>query len=104
MANNWLLPGMRHEHAICRSSLVIMYNPKDFVLHFYPRLWGGGGARPLGATGLAAPGRLGADRAKVFQVNVQPQMQRRHGWDYVAGSPAIMSPAVRHELLTPPGA
>ncbi len=60
MANNWLLPGMRHEHAISQvNRLVIMYNPKDFVLHFYPRLWGGRrGPDALGATGLAAPGRL----------------------------------------------
>lgn len=103
MANNWLLPGMRHEHAISQvERLVIMYNPKDFVLHFYPRLWGGRrGPDALGATGLAAPGRLGTERAKVFQVNVQPQMHRRHGWDYVAGSPAMMS-RVRRELLTPP--
>lgn len=104
MANNWLLPGMRHEHAISQvERLVIMYNPKDFVLHFYPRLWGGRrGPEALGATGLAAPGRLGAERAKVYQVNVQPQMNRRHGWDYVSSSPAIMS-RVRRELLTLPG-
>jgi hypothetical protein len=101
LANNWLLPGMRHDRAVSQvDRLVILFNPKDFVLHFYPRLWGGRGPEALGATGLAA-GRLGVEATKVKQFNVQPQMHRRHGWDYFASSPAIMT-LVRRELLSPP--
>ena len=92
MANNWLLPGMRHEHAISQvEPLVIMYNPKDFVLHFYPRLWGGQQARRSGGNRSGGTGAIGSGSSQGIEVNVQPQMQRRHGWDYVAGSPAIMS-------------
>lgn len=99
--NNWLLPGMRHDRAVSQvDRLVVLFNPKDFVLHFYPRLWGGRGPEALGATGLAA-GRLGDEAVKVKQFNVQPQMHRRHGWDYFASSPAIMT-LVRRELLSPP--
>jgi hypothetical protein len=99
IANNWLLPGMRHQHALSQvERMVILFNPTDFVLHFYPRLWGGQGPEALGATGLAAPRRLGTERAKITQINVQPQLHRRHGWDYFRGSGAIMS-LVRRELI-----
>jgi hypothetical protein len=99
IANNWLLPGMRHQHALSQvERMVILFNPTDFVLHFYPRLWGGHGPEALGATGLAAPRRLGSERAKITQINVQPQLHRRHGWDYFSGSGAIMS-LVRRELI-----
>ncbi len=99
MANTWLLPGMRHDRAVSQvDRMMILFNPKDFVLHFYPRLWGGRGPEALGATGLAA-NRLGPEQIKIRQVNIQPQMHRRHGWDYFADSPAIMS-LVRRELLS----
>ena len=92
MANNWLLPGMPHAQAISQvERLVVLYNPKDRVLHWYPHLWGRGGPEALGATGIAAPSRLGEDRVKLVQVNVHPQLHRRHSWKYFSSSPAIMS-------------
>ena len=61
-----------------------------------------GRARARGA-GRDGPGGEppGAEQVKIRQVNIQPQMHRRHGWDYFADSPAIMS-LVRRELLSPP--
>jgi hypothetical protein len=102
MANNWLLPGMPHGQAISQvERLVVLYNPNDRVLHWYPHLWGRGGPEALGATGVAAPARLGEDRVKLVQVNVQPQMHRRHSWKYFSSSPAIMS-LVRREFVILP--
>ncbi len=101
MANNWLLPGMRHERALSQvHRLTILFNPQDFVLHFYPRLWGRGGPDALGATGLVGARRLGADLAKVRQINMQPQLHRHHGWDYISESGPVMT-VVRRELLAP---
>jgi len=92
MANNWLLPGMRHDRALSQvDRMLILFNPADLVLHWYPRLWGRGGPEALGATGLVGASRLGSDRGKVRQVNVRPQLHHRHGWEYVSSSPAIMS-------------
>ena len=92
MSNSWLLPGRRHDRALSQvDRMVIFFNPKDVVLHWYPWLWGRGGSEALGRTGIAAPSRLGPERAKVAQINVQRQMHHRHGWDYFARSPSIMS-------------
>jgi hypothetical protein len=104
MSNGWLLPGMPHDRALSQTArLMILYNPADFVLHWYPRLWGRGGPEALGATGMAMSGRLGAERAKIVQINVRPQLHHQHGWEYVSASPWIMS-LVRRELIIRPGA
>jgi hypothetical protein len=102
MANNWLLPGMRHDRALSQvERMVILFNPADFVLHWYPRLWGHGGPEALGATGLAAPAQLGPERAKVTQVNVRSQLHCRHAWDNVSASSSIMSLVQRELVLLP---
>jgi len=102
MANNWLLPGMRHERALSQvHRMTILFNPKDLVLHFYPHLWGRGGPDALGATGLVGARRLGPDLAKVRQINMQPQLHCHHGWDHIAESRPVMT-VVRRELLAPP--
>jgi hypothetical protein len=104
MSNGWLLPGMPHDRALSQvERMVILFNPADFVLRCYPRLWGHGGPEALGATGMAVPARLGPDGAKVTQFNVRPQLHCRHGWDYVSASPSIMS-LVRRELVILPTA
>ena len=102
MSNGWLLPGQPHGRALSQAErMLILFNPADFVLHFYPKLWGRGGPEALGATGMALPARLGPDRQKVKQVNVRSQLNRRHGWDYIADSQQIMS-MVRRELVLRP--
>ncbi len=102
MANDWLLPGRRHERAISQvDRLVVLVNERDRVLHWYPHLWGRGGPVALGAEGVAAPGRLGPERAKLVQINVEPELHRRHGWKYFSSSPTVMS-LVRRELLLVP--
>ena len=104
MNNDWLLPGRRHERALSQvDRMVILTNPADGVLHFYPYLWGRGGTEALGVTGIPGAGRLGPDVAKVEQINVRPELHCRHGWQYYTGSPTVMS-LVRRELVYLPAA
>ncbi len=94
MANNWLLPGMRHDRAISQvDRMMILFNPKDFVLHFYPRLWGGAGPRrwrdgpggePPGArAGENSPGEHSTANAPPPRLG----LLRRFAGYHVAGPP-----------------
>ncbi len=102
--NNSLLPGMRHGLALSQvERMVILFNPADRVLFWYQHLWQRRGPQALGSTGQVAASRLGADRAKLTQINVEAQLGGRHSWQYVSGSPTVMS-IVRRELLSVPAA
>jgi hypothetical protein len=99
IADDWLQPGMRYERALSQCErLVVMYNPLDAVLRFYPLMYGRGGPNALGYTGIRNVYRLGEDRQKVLELNVSGAVHRGHGWGHYANSPSILC-RLRHELL-----
>jgi len=99
MGDDWLLPGMRYERALSQADrLVVMYNPLDAVLRFYPLMYGRGGPDALGYTGIRNACCLGEDRQKVCELNVSGAVHRGHGWGHYANSPSIIR-QLRHELL-----
>ncbi len=99
MPDDWLLPGKRHERAVSQvDRLVVMYNPVDPVLRFYPYLYGRGGPDALGYTGIQDVCRLGEDRQKVCEVNVSDAVHRGHGWRHYIDSPWVIR-RLRHELF-----
>ncbi|WP_040769963.1 hypothetical protein [Novipirellula maiorica] len=88
---DWLLPNHHHGRALTQvERMLIMYNPSDSVLHWYPRLNGRGGPAALGSVGLS-PSRLGVDGYKVQQLNVSRSVGKTHSWQAYEGNPAIMS-------------
>ncbi|MBX7165364.1 MAG: alpha/beta hydrolase [Pirellulales bacterium] len=81
----WIAPGGAYGMALWAvEHAVVMYNPNDVALKWYPLLWGRGGPPALGYTGL--PGSVQAKFAgRVEQLDVEPFVGRRHRFaEYLA--------------------
>jgi hypothetical protein len=99
IADDWLEPGMRFDRALSQTDrMVVMYNPHDNVLRFYPFLYGRGGPPALGYAGIRNVCCLGKDRHKVCELNVSEAVHHGHGWGHYVNSPSIIC-RLRHELL-----
>ena len=99
IADDWLEPGMRFDRALSQTDrMVVMFNPHDNVLRFYPFLYGRGGPPAVGYTGIRNVCCLGEDRHKVCELNVSEAVHRGHGWGHYINSPSIIC-RLRHELL-----
>ncbi|TWU23397.1 hypothetical protein Pla52o_29330 [Novipirellula galeiformis] len=98
---NWLLPHQHHGRALTQvEHMMIAYNPRDSVLHWYPRLYGRGGPPALGYVGMSTSS-LGADGYKVQQINFSGNVGKTHSWDAYAGNPAVMSQLASYLLAKP---
>ncbi len=77
--NDWLLPGRRHGQAAQMTQrLLVMFNPRDWVLKRYHVLSRGGRPRALGFTGLAGRSRLESAGVEVRQVNTSGVVGKQH--------------------------
>lgn len=77
--STWLYPGRPHDRALGPvDRMVVLTNPIDPVLRWYPHLDRDGGDA-LGYHGVAAPWKLGPEGGKIAQVNVSPIVGRAHG-------------------------
>jgi hypothetical protein len=94
-----LAPGHRHSEALTQvDRMVIMINPRDRVLKFFPVLCDDGQE----ALGLSGPAGLEANTAlgsRVILFNVMPYVQKHHLSLEYQKSPEIMA-CIRDEVMT----
>lgn len=90
--NDWLLPGRRLGLALNDvERILLINNTSDGVLRRYGWLYGRrNSAAALGYTGLDSLGRLGADAAKVRQIDATDLMGRRHGFLNYFSAPRVV--------------
>ena len=94
---HWLQPGQRHGQALTQvEHALILVNPKDRVLRWYPRLYGHHGPNALGYVGLQSLRSRLIDPSRVVQQNVSGQIAGNHGWNAYEGSPSMMKRMVTH--------
>ena len=87
----WLASGSRHgEVPRLADRILILYNPADRVLMFYPLLYGNG-SRPdaLGSLGPPMSGIAPEYRDRVEAVNVQPYIGKMHQTVYHLRTPVF---------------
>src|SRR6185437_1777725 len=78
-----LQPGHRYDHALGPvETMVNFYNPHDIALTHYSWLNPGQHQRAMGATGVLNPPQLGPNAAKIYQVNINPDLGFRHRWTH----------------------
>jgi hypothetical protein len=95
-----LAVGQRHGRALdVLERLLVLYNSRDSVLHWYPLLYGLHGPTALGYTGVA--GYLGDNRAKVSQIDAGAWIGNQHDWEPYVYSPALMNSAAPLLLFLP---
>jgi hypothetical protein len=98
--DDWLLPGRRYGRALSVvERLVVLVNPQDRVLRWYRFLSPQSGAAALGSRGLASSDELGANRAKIEQIDVAAFVGAQHRWSSYAGSAEILEQIKRETLL-----
>lgn len=89
--HHWLNPGERYDRAFCPvEALLNVRNESDLPLLFYPL------RRPFSHRALARTGftkkdrrKLGDALAKIAELDVTPQVGRRHLWQYYFQKPEI---------------
>ena len=80
--NDWLIPGRRHGQALSQiDRLFITKNQLDPVLHYYPIVLRDRSSTAIGVSGFAGLSRIGAERAKVEQLNVSRAIGKHHTVD-----------------------
>jgi hypothetical protein len=93
---HWLQPGQRHGQALTQvENALILINPKDRLLRWYPRLYGRHGPQALGYVGLRSYRCLAAPD-RVAQQNVSGQIGVAHSWKAYEGSPSMMARMLTH--------
>ena len=94
---HWLQPGQRHGQALTQvEHALILVNPKDPVLRWYPHLYGRHGPKALGYVGLGSRRCCLSDPDRVVEQNVSGQIAGTHGWCAYEGSPSMMAQMVTH--------
>jgi len=92
MPNDWLLPGHCNGLALPQlEAALVLVNPCDPVLRWYPRLYSRGGPEALGYTGPAAVSRLGADREKLDLLGVGGSVGKNHSWQAYLSSGGLLA-------------
>lgn len=100
MDADWLLPGRRHGRAIGQlDRLLLIYNPRDPGLKWYPLLYGLGGPSALGYVGLPCSGQLGPEREKVETVCLAGSVGRYHEWIRYMRAPELTSRVAQYAFL-----
>jgi hypothetical protein len=95
-----LAAGQRHGQALqVVEQLLVLYNSRDSVLHWYPLLYGLRGPTALGHTGVA--GYLAENRGKVSQIDAAAWIGNQHDWQPYLDSPALMGRAAPLLLFQP---
>ncbi len=92
MDDHWLVPGHFHGHALSQvEHLTNIENSCDPVLERYHYLYcRRSNAEAMGKSGIAGLSRLGADRAKIQQLDANCYVGKEHGWqNYLASGPLM---------------
>ncbi len=82
--HDWLNPGKRYDRVVSRAeSIISIENRLDFALALYP-LQRPLGKKPLGSYGLKPSDEqaLGANRNRIYHINVSRLLGKRHVWPY----------------------
>lgn len=88
--NNGLLPGHPFGPAISQiDKLLLMYNPCDPALKWYPLIERCRRPQAMGYTGIACPHLLGDDREKIHQLNVGAIVDGVHDWRCYLGNRSL---------------
>lgn len=81
-ATDWHWLGEKYRHADVpkiAEKILVMYNPEDRALHFYPRLYGGGrGPEALGRFGPPRSLILPEFRDRLEAINIYPYVGPKH--------------------------
>lgn len=95
---DWITRKGRYANALDRiERLVLLVNPHDRVLRWYPYLPGGTGGEALGYAGLCGIRHRGEHFDKIVELNVTRMIHRHHAWEFYVGSRPVMS-RVRREV------
>ncbi|MFW5693077.1 MAG: hypothetical protein ACOCWL_02575 [Thermoguttaceae bacterium] len=98
---HWLSPGARNGRAVGQlDRMLIVANPADRVMRFYPRMYGRRGPAALGYLGSGfrlAP----ADWGKVRRLDVSCQVGKEHGWWSYWRSASLRAALAKYALDTP---
>jgi hypothetical protein len=99
MDNRWWLPGHRHELFPSQAdATLVLVNPCDRVLKWYPRMDRRTRPDALGYRGFFGEGELGEDGERIDQQNVSHPIGRDHSLTSYLQSSAVMR-EVRHYVL-----
>jgi hypothetical protein len=103
--SHWLMPGHRHGNAMSQiSHLTLIYNSCDRVLERYRFVyWRRSGAQALGYIGFVGRSRLGADAAKITQIDACCYVGKYHSWEHYLPMSSLMA-RIRTQLLAAPPA
>jgi hypothetical protein len=96
---HWLYPGQHHGRALTQvEHMLIITNPRDSVLRFYPHLYRllCGGPPALGTAGVRRDERLHPHQDKVVEWNVAGQVGGTHSWKVYGGSSSMMAQIAPH--------
>lgn len=89
---NGFAPWGRYRRAPSQmSQLIVLVNPCDFVLRYYPRLEQPGGPPALGAMGLVGISATPLHRSQVRQIDVSDAIHTCHAYRHYVGSPPIVA-------------
>ncbi len=98
---HWLSPGARNGRAVGQlDRMLVIANPADRVMRFYPRMYGRRGPEALGYLGSGyrlAP----ADRGKVRRLDVSCEVGKEHGWWSYWRSGSLRAALTKYALQTP---
>lgn len=96
---DWLLPGRRHGRALSQvERMLVIKNPRDPVLRFYPRMYHRGGPQAMGYAGPA--GCPPAEKIELLSVGCS--VGRNHDWAHYAASPGLLRRLAWYTFLDPP--
>jgi esterase/lipase superfamily enzyme len=102
MDNTALLPGSGNGLALSAlDRLLIAYNPEDWALHWYRRMYHRRGPDALGYTGPACPAQLGADAEKMELLDLSCEVGRHHPWEHYLRSPSLRARMAWYAFLAP---
>jgi len=96
---HWLYPGQHHGQALSQvEHMLIIVNPCDPALRWYPRLYRllGGGPQALGYVGVPCDRCLHPHVDKVVGWNVSGRVGSTHSWTAYEGSSSMMAQIAPH--------
>jgi hypothetical protein len=89
---HWLHPGQRYGQAMTQiEHALVLVNPRDKVLRWYPRLYGHRGPNALGYVGLGSRCGSLSHPDRVVEHDVSCQIGSTHGWCAYEGSSSMIA-------------
>ena len=97
LGRDWLIPGQRLGQATSQiEHLLVMINPSDEVLRWYPKLYHHRGPQALGYLGFRGNAISEPIQSRITEYNVSHLTGRSHSWRVYEGSNRVLSLIVPH--------